>query len=136
MHRAFFGLLTITLVGAALASAEARIWTDRTGRQLDAEYIGFSDGKVEIKRASDGKTFHVPIERFSDADQEFVRSQTKAKAVDKHAPDDGRTAGPKPDKRQAGDSAQLRTDFFPTEKDFRKPKVGTASFFSRKEISS
>jgi hypothetical protein len=32
---------------------------------------------------------------------------------------------------------QLRTDFFPTEKDFRKPKdVGTASFFSRKEIRS
>lgn len=56
-----------------------RIWTDRTGRKLDAEYIGFNGGKVEIKRTSDGKTFYVPLERLSDADQAFVRSQAAGK---------------------------------------------------------
>jgi hypothetical protein len=89
MRRTLFGLLTITLVGAALASAAARTWTDRTGQQFDGEYIAFSDGEVEIKRTSDGKTFHVPIERFSDADQEFVRSQIKATAAPNVLPEDG-----------------------------------------------
>lgn len=92
IRRVLFGLLTITLVGAAVASTNARVWTDRTGRQLDAEYIGFSDGKVEIKRRSDGRTFRVPLERFSDSDQDFVRSQNKAKPVATTAQEAGQSS--------------------------------------------
>jgi hypothetical protein len=70
-------LLSVALLGGAVSPASARTWTDRAGRQLEADFVAFADGKVEIKRKSDGKTFHVPLERFSDADQAFVRSQAK-----------------------------------------------------------
>lgn len=56
----------------AAQNAMARTWTDRTGRQVDAELVRLIEGKVEIKRTSDGKMFQVPLERFSDEDQAFV----------------------------------------------------------------
>ncbi len=71
-------LLGIGFVSAATSLVHARTWTDRAGRQIEADFLGFSDGKVEIKRKSDGKQFHVLLERFSDGDQAFVRSQKKA----------------------------------------------------------
>lgn len=74
----WFVLLSIEFVSVAPRPADARTWTDRTGRQLDAEFVGFADGEVQIKRTSDGKTFHLPLERFSDVDQAFVKSQTQA----------------------------------------------------------
>jgi hypothetical protein len=73
----WFAMLFVACIGLIPSRADARIWTDRTGRQLDAEYVGFVDGKVQIKGTSDGKTFLVPLERFSDADQEFVKSQSR-----------------------------------------------------------
>ncbi len=76
MHTlACFVLIPIVFVGVVATSAEARIWTDRTGRQIEADFLGFANGNVRIKRPSDGKTFLVPLERFSDADQAFVRAQ-------------------------------------------------------------
>jgi hypothetical protein len=75
-----FALLTSAFLGVAANPVDARTWTDRTtGRRLDAEFVGFADGKVQIKRARDGKTFHVPLESLSDDDQVFVRSQTEPK---------------------------------------------------------
>jgi hypothetical protein len=74
----WFVLLSIAYVGVAPRPADARTWTDRTGRQLEADFVGFADGKIQIKRTSDGKIFHLPLERFSDADQAFVKSQTQA----------------------------------------------------------
>lgn len=74
-----FVLLASAIVGVANPVA-ARMWTDRaTGRKLDAEFVRFADGKVEVKRAGDGKTFHVPLESLSDDDQAFVRAQTEPK---------------------------------------------------------
>ncbi|MFO0902368.1 MAG: SHD1 domain-containing protein [Pirellulales bacterium] len=56
---------------------DARIWTDRTGRRAEAEYLGFAHGKVQVRRTTDGKLFEVPLETFSDADQSFVRAQER-----------------------------------------------------------
>jgi len=72
-------LLSFVFAGVVAEFAAARTWTDRTGRKLDAEFVGFADGKVQIKRTSDGATFHVPLERLCDVDQAFVRSQIPAK---------------------------------------------------------
>lgn len=55
-----------------------RLWTDRAGRQFRGEFLGLSDGRLQIRRESDGKTFEVLLERFSDADQAFVRNETRA----------------------------------------------------------
>lgn len=77
MRSTLWFLVALLFFGIAVKSGSAREWTDRaTGRQIEAEFVGFSDGKVEIKRARDGKTFYLPIESLSDADQAFVRSQT------------------------------------------------------------
>jgi hypothetical protein len=65
--------LILYTVGRAV---QARTWTDRKGRQLEAQFITSKDGNVTIKRQSDGKQFTVPLTSLSDSDQEFVRSQT------------------------------------------------------------
>lgn len=76
--RGVFCLLVLVLSAVGAAAADARTWTDRTGRQLDAEFVSFSNGIVRIKRTSDGRTFDLPLERFSDADIAFVRAQPAA----------------------------------------------------------
>ena len=54
--------------------ASARTWTDSTGNHtVEAEFVDLKDGKVRLKK-EDGKTITIPIERLSEADQEFVKS--------------------------------------------------------------
>lgn len=49
-----------------------RTWTDATGKfKVQAILIAVSDGKVELKREDDS-TIAVPIDKLSDADQEFL----------------------------------------------------------------
>jgi thiol-disulfide isomerase/thioredoxin len=63
-----------TLVAAA--TAEEREWADRSGKfTVMAEFVGV-DGDNVVLRRSNGKEFKVPIERISDADQEFVKAQS------------------------------------------------------------
>jgi len=77
--RAVIGWMLLALVVAGVARAsDVRTWTDRAGRQFEGEYIGFTDGQVQVKRTSDGQTFQLPLERFSDADQQFVKSRVSA----------------------------------------------------------
>lgn len=64
-------VLFLTLTSTCLG----RIWTDRTGRQVEAELISVSDGYVKIKRQSDGKVFDLPLDRLSDDDRAFLRAQ-------------------------------------------------------------
>lgn len=40
----------VVLTGTSLA----RTWTDRQGRTVDAEFVGLKDGKVTIKRNTEG----------------------------------------------------------------------------------
>lgn len=63
-----------------VSPSEARMWTDRKGRSLEASFVSFSDGEIEIKRTSDGKVFKLPLENFSEADQTFVRSHLNSSA--------------------------------------------------------
>ncbi len=74
----FLGILVIPFVCAAVAFSEPRVWTDQAGRKVEAEYIGVSDGNVQLKRTSDGTTLHVLLESFSESDQQFIRSQNNA----------------------------------------------------------
>lgn len=83
------GIICIVLVATVISSvvfAEGRTWTDQKGRKANAEFVSFENGKVRLRRTSDGKTFSVPIESLSDADQEYVKSEaladvTKAEAT-------------------------------------------------------
>lgn len=76
-----FVLLFSASVWVAGARADARTWTDREGRQVEAEFLGLTDGQVEIKRTSDGKIFKWPLDQFSGGDQTFIKSETKPKSV-------------------------------------------------------
>ena len=60
------------LVGFPMSSAQARKWTDKSGKySVDAEFISLTDGQVALKR-SDGKTIRLALEDLSKADQEQV----------------------------------------------------------------
>jgi len=66
---AIFGLLT-----SSIWAAESRTWTDSSGKTITGELEEITDdGKVKIQ--SNGQTFTIPIERFSEADQDYIDSQ-------------------------------------------------------------
>ncbi|QDU76057.1 hypothetical protein Pan97_31020 [Bremerella volcania] len=59
---------------SSVMAAEVRTWTDSSGKTLSGSLEEVtSDGKVKIK--SNGQTFTIPIERFSDEDQKYIDSQ-------------------------------------------------------------
>jgi formylglycine-generating enzyme required for sulfatase activity len=68
-------LLAVLIVAVTYTVCDGSTWTDRKGRQVEAEYIAFEEGKVKIQRISDGKLFDIPLENLSDVDQAFVKSK-------------------------------------------------------------
>lgn len=59
---------------------QARVWTDTTGRTVEADFIAIDHDHVKIKRQADGQIFSLPINRLSETDQAFLREQTSAEA--------------------------------------------------------
>jgi len=55
-----------------------RMWKDSSGKAVEAEFRGFADGKVTLRRKSDNKEFEIPISRLSDADRELVEVSSEA----------------------------------------------------------
>lgn len=72
-------LLILLSIMLSTSICTGRMWTNRNGRTLEADFIALKDGKVQVKRTSDGKLFEVPLESLSDADQAYVRTQTQLK---------------------------------------------------------
>lgn len=67
-------LATLTLCPDAI---QARTWSDKSGKQnVEAEYLGYADGKVELRK-SDGTTVKVPLSKLSKDDQQHVRELVK-----------------------------------------------------------
>ncbi|MEZ0218101.1 MAG: SHD1 domain-containing protein [Rariglobus sp.] len=60
------------------ALSRHRIFTDRTGRTLEAEVQGFIDDKVKLKR-KDGSVFTVPLTLFSADDGVYLSELRKTK---------------------------------------------------------
>lgn len=55
--------------------AERRTWSDQSGRfSIDATYRGMNGGKVVLEK-TDGSRIEVPLDKLSQADQEYVDSQ-------------------------------------------------------------
>lgn len=71
----------ILFLTSCVVPADARIWTDSTGRhKTDADFVELKDGVVRLKKAN-GKIVFIPIERLSKADREFVKSQASSPFV-------------------------------------------------------
>jgi len=67
-------------VFSPLASTlEARTFTDATGRIMEAEVLSKQGDQVTIRRA-DGVSFTVPINKFSEADQQYIQGWQPAAA--------------------------------------------------------
>lgn len=58
----------------AMATAESRTWTGVDGRTLDAELVGRTETTLTLKRAGDGKSFELPLEKFSEEDRAWVKA--------------------------------------------------------------
>ena len=75
MKRRFLALL-LALAG----TLSARPFTDVSGKVIEAEFVSLEGDMVTISK--DGHPFTLPLARFSEADQEFVKAQA-AKTPDK-----------------------------------------------------
>ena len=49
-----------------------REWTDSSGRKIRAAFVAQKQGYVQLKSAR-GKLFSVPINKFSHADQDYLK---------------------------------------------------------------
>ncbi len=77
----WLGSLIFVLV--AVAAAQARLWTDSTGKYtLEADLIGFDNTTVVLQRA-DHELGAVAIDRLSKEDQEYLKSQAASDATSK-----------------------------------------------------
>src|SRR4051812_4770868 len=73
-RRLFFVVALLGAIGAAVL-AEERTWTDKTGKfKVNGELVKVQEGEAVLRRR-DGKEIKVPLERLSDADQEFIKAQ-------------------------------------------------------------
>ena len=65
-------LIAFALFAALIGSVEARTFTDANGRKIEAELLGVSGTEVRIRKG--GKDYTLPIARFSEADQKYIRT--------------------------------------------------------------
>lgn len=54
----------------------ARVWRNREGKSIEAEFIELDDGKVTLRKKTDGKMYTVLLQHLSDADQSWVKNQS------------------------------------------------------------
>ena len=70
-----FGLLfCLLLLAVSAAPADARTWTDRSGRVMEATFVRVLGGNVVLKLRS-GKIASVPLAALIEEDQNFIREQ-------------------------------------------------------------
>ncbi|MGJ8651768.1 MAG: DUF1549 domain-containing protein [Opitutaceae bacterium] len=77
-HTIFYSVLIILMSLASSLSVSARIFTDIDGKTIEAELRSAQGDEVRMQRRVDGKTYSVPIEKFSVKDQSFIRNEIKA----------------------------------------------------------
>ncbi len=78
-------LLLLLLAQLFSTMVEARVFTNKQGREIDAEIISVASPEVKIKRA-DGKVFTMLIDTFTDEDQAFIRTWKLAGSPPEGAP--------------------------------------------------
>lgn len=67
-------IAAVLILAVSTSMAFARKWTDSTGKYtVEAEFVELKDGKVRLRKGDDS-VVTLPIERLSEADQEYVRT--------------------------------------------------------------
>ncbi len=73
MKKLWIGLLILLTVGGAVVRAETRMWTDKNGNTIEAEFVKIFSGKVVLKLPN-GKQVKVPQSGLSQKDQDYLKS--------------------------------------------------------------
>lgn len=74
------------LMGLMTTVVEARDWTNRAGRTIQADLIAVKQsagGEVAVLRLSNGQVHEVPLAQLSDADQTFAREEGSRQSANK-----------------------------------------------------
>ena len=88
-------LVLLTLFLSVVCNAELRTWTAVNGKEVEAEFVSNNDGQVSLKMKT-GKTFKVPINKLSKADQNFLKAKSSsAKPVPAEPPSEKPSDTPK-----------------------------------------
>lgn len=113
MKRLLAVLLIIAFFGS-VALAATRTWKSSNGRfSVEAELLGFEDGKVQLKKA-DGKVIKVPLKSLSAADRRFVEKQyPEAAAPDGAKKEKEADATPPKDDEEEADDGPLDIEMKP-----------------------
>ena len=74
----------LLLSGFFLATASARIWTDTTGRKIDAEIVKLDGDQVVLNFK--GKEVKLPLTRLSADDRKFAEEWQKSQPAEKATP--------------------------------------------------
>ncbi len=81
-------LLVAIVILAPGAGSPTRTWSDTSGKfSVEAELVEVKGGKVLLKKA-DGSELIVPLAKLSEADRDFLKSQTAATSVEALSPED------------------------------------------------
>lgn len=63
----------VSAVSSGAGRAATRTWTDVSGEhKVEAELLGFQDGKVRLRRVVDGIEIEVAVSRLSDGDRKYL----------------------------------------------------------------
>lgn len=65
-------VLSLLLASNLLSGAESRTWTSAEGRTFEGSLQTASESSASLRR-TDGRTFDVPLDKLSSADQEYVK---------------------------------------------------------------
>ncbi len=66
--------LLLALMAGVVSPAPARTWSSTDGRQLEGDYVSGTPDAVTVKLAT-GQTVVIPLNRLSEADQQWVAEQ-------------------------------------------------------------
>lgn len=73
MKKLLTGILIVLIVGGTIAHAEMRMWTDKKGNSIEAEFVKLFSGKVVLKTKA-GKQVKVPQSGLSQKDIDYLKN--------------------------------------------------------------
>jgi tetratricopeptide (TPR) repeat protein len=72
-------LIAGIVIGLTTTGATARVWTSSDGKEIEAEYVGYENGVVQLRR--DGKVYDIPLQSLSEADRLLVGDDAFSKKL-------------------------------------------------------
>jgi len=79
MKRTLLLLASLVLVAVAADLAEARTWSDASGKyKVDADLIAFSPTKVVLEQTDDKQLISLQMDELSQADQDYLKTKEAA----------------------------------------------------------